>query len=63
MEKMRSIVEGEIASLEGMQDVWQKMPDVYKKELVDLILQKMAWAERRGYDCGWDECYEPIRDK
>jgi hypothetical protein len=55
MEHLRENVRADIASLDGMQDVWNKMPEEYHKELIDFILQKMAWAERRGYDNGLEE--------
>lgn len=52
MERMRSIVEAELKGTEALGCIWDKMPDEARKELVDLVIQKMYWAVVHGVRYG-----------
>jgi hypothetical protein len=50
MEEMREIIEAELENTDALNCIYGKIPSEAWDDLVDLVIQKMNWAYRRGFD-------------
>lgn len=54
-EGLRPIIASELEHSNALNCIWDKIPEEFVEELVNLIIQKINWAYARGYENGEEE--------